>query len=165
MTSAKRQAYLETAADLIQKVHTDLLHNKQFSRAKQLQEIMRRLVVFSSRKERPNGITFSELSQITKDEGAIPPIIQIKEPELEDGNEKRLIDAKPLMQSGWHLVRTGESNKFLTSMSLADVPTVDAAEVVRCKDCKHYMTIHCTCDGCCIADDWYCADGERKDNA
>lgn len=38
----------------------------------------------------------------------------------------------------------------------------DVVEVVRCKDCKHYMTIHCTCDGCCISDDWYCADGERK---
>ena len=37
----------------------------------------------------------------------------------------------------------------------------DLVEVVRCKDCKHYMTIHCTCDGCCISDDWYCADGER----
>lgn len=33
---------------------------------------------------------------------------------------------------------------------------------VRCKDCKYYMTIHCTCDGCCISDDWYCADGERQ---
>jgi len=38
----------------------------------------------------------------------------------------------------------------------------DMVEVVRCKDCKHYMTIHCTCDGCCISDDWYCADGERR---
>ena len=46
-------------------------------------------------------------------------------------NEKRLIDAKPLMQSGWHLVKTGESNRFLASMSLADVPTVDAVEVVH----------------------------------
>ena len=35
-------------------------------------------------------------------------------------------------------------------------------KIVRCKDCKHYMTIHCTCDGCCISDDWFCADGERK---
>lgn len=34
--------------------------------------------------------------------------------------------------------------------------------VVYCEDCKHYMTIHCTCDGCCISDDWYCADGERR---
>ncbi len=38
----------------------------------------------------------------------------------------------------------------------------DMVEVVRCKDCKHYMTIHCTCDGCCISDDWFCADGERR---
>ena len=37
-------------------------------------------------------------------------------------------------------------------------------ELVRCNDCKHYMTIHCTCDGCCISDDWYCADGERRDD-
>ena len=36
-------------------------------------------------------------------------------------------------------------------------------DIVRCKDCKHYMTIHCTCDGCCISDDWFCADGERRD--
>lgn len=46
-------------------------------------------------------------------------------------NEKRLIDAKPLMQSGWHLVQTGESNRFIQSMSLADIPTVDAVEVVH----------------------------------
>ena len=45
-------------------------------------------------------------------------------------NEKRLIDAKPLMEDGWHLVKTGKSNVFLSSMSLADVPTVDAVEVV-----------------------------------
>ena len=46
-------------------------------------------------------------------------------------NEVRLIDAKPLMQNGWHLVQTGESNKFLATMSLADVPTVDAVPVVH----------------------------------
>jgi len=45
---------------------------------------------------------------------------------------------------------------------LTSCDAVDAVEVVRCKDCKHYMTIHCTCDGCCISDDWYCADGERR---
>ena len=38
----------------------------------------------------------------------------------------------------------------------------DRQPVIRCKDCKHYMTIHCTCDGCCISDDWFCADGERR---
>ena len=46
-------------------------------------------------------------------------------------NEKRPIDASPLVKNGWHLVKTGESNKFLAQMSLADVPTVDAKEVVH----------------------------------
>lgn len=44
-----------------------------------------------------------------------------------------------------------------------DMLVADAVELVRCKDCKNYMTIHCTCDGCCISDEWYCADGERKE--
>lgn len=35
-------------------------------------------------------------------------------------------------------------------------------EPIRCKDCKHYKTIHCTCDGCCISPDWFCADGTRR---
>lgn len=46
-------------------------------------------------------------------------------------NKKRLIDANALMKNGWHLVQTGESNRFLQSMSLADAPTVDAVEVVH----------------------------------
>ena len=46
---------------------------------------------------------------------------------------------------------------------LVGLPSVNVVEVVRCKDCKKYMTIHCTCDGCCISDEWYCADGERKE--
>ena len=52
-------------------------------------------------------------------------------------NEKRLIDANPLMKDGWHLVKTGKSNVFIASMSLADAPTVDAVEVVR-KPVKGY---------------------------
>ena len=43
----------------------------------------------------------------------------------------KLVDIEPLMKNGWHLVQTGESNRFLRSMSLADVPTVDAVEVVH----------------------------------
>lgn len=45
--------------------------------------------------------------------------------------EKLLIDANVLAKNGWHLVKTGESNQFLASMSLADVPTVDAVEAVH----------------------------------
>ena len=87
-------------------------------------------------------------------------------------NEKRLINAKPLMQSGWHLVQTGESNRFIQSMSLADIPTVDAVEVVRCKDClfSRYFeesgTRKCrTMQGLyrTVEDDDFCSYGERKD--
>lgn len=55
-----------------------------------------------------------------------------------------------------------ESYRRAVFEEIDNAPTVDAVAVVRCKDCKHYMTIHCTCDGCCISDDWYCADGERR---
>ena len=52
-----------------------------------------------------------------------------------------------------------------------DAPTVDAVEVVRCKDCKHLSV----CSGalgvykCDIHDDfpsgeYFCADGERKED-
>lgn len=78
--------------------------------------------------------------------------------------EKRLIDAKPLMENGWHLVKTGESNRFLTSMSLADVPTVDAVEVVHCDECKHYDEdddFCCYWHGCRYPDH-YCGEGERR---
>ena len=37
------------------------------------------------------------------------------------------------------------------------VPTVDAVEVVRCKDCRKWCICH-------HSDDYYCADGERKED-
>ena len=46
-------------------------------------------------------------------------------------NEKRLIDILPLMTNGWTLIQTGVSNCVLQTKSLADVPTVDAVEVVH----------------------------------
>lgn len=78
--------------------------------------------------------------------------------------EKRLILAKELERQ---IKEAFKDNPYAMGQMLRWIrkqPTVDAVEVVRCNDCKHYMTIHCTCDGCCISDDWYCADGERKDN-
>jgi hypothetical protein len=36
-------------------------------------------------------------------------------------------------------------------------PTVDAVQVVRCVQCKHFGTPKCTSDDA----DWFCADGER----
>lgn len=59
---------------------------------------------------------------------------------------------------------------------LDDAPTIDAVEVIRCKDCKwvcyceteNFETyVDCNCpDGGGVPrnEKWYCADGERKDH-
>lgn len=44
---------------------------------------------------------------------------------------------------------------------ISNAPTVDAVEVVRCKDCKYFKTRLCENED--NYDDWFCADGERKD--
>lgn len=31
----------------------------------------------------------------------------------------------------------------------------DMVKVVRCKDCKLFMTLYCPYDDCCISDDWF----------
>lgn len=59
---------------------------------------------------------------------------------------------------------------YVRRYAIDKMPTVDAVPVVRCKDCKH-----CFVDGDNVrfnvcelnhnrvqADDWFCADGERK---
>ena len=70
--------------------------------------------------------------------------------------EKRLIDVLPLMTNGWTLIQTGVSNCVLQTKSLADVPTVDAVEVVhgrwiksksmvlsaKCSKCKGWVVKH-----------------------
>ena len=54
-------------------------------------------------------------------------------------NEKRLIDANALITE-YDRVHVGEPGK--ARKLIADAPTVDAVEVVRCKDC----VIHGNCD-------------------
>ena len=58
----------------------------------------------------------------------------------------RLIDADALSKNGWVLERHGVSNTHLQSMSLADVPTIDAVPVVRCIDCKYCVPLERNCE-------------------
>ena len=56
---------------------------------------------------------------------------------------------------------------------LEQLPTVDAVTVIRCRNCKYYNPENCG-EGCgwCERngmghgsfDDWFCADGESKEN-
>lgn len=59
---------------------------------------------------------------------------------------------------------------YVDAKQIADAPTVDAVEVVRCKDCDYsYECIgglvcsHGVCVDCEVPPDFYCAEGKRKE--
>lgn len=54
-----------------------------------------------------------------------------------------------------------------TGVKVEDASDADVVEVVRCKDCRYCgndeMFDEMWCDGKRVSADWFCADGERKD--
>ena len=93
-------------------------------------------------------------------------------------NEKRLIDANALIEEA----NAEGAYGYVDAKQIADAPTIDAVEVVRCEKCKHavwdeeYEMWKCVEDaeydeesgvwfGYCEYHngDFFCADGERKD--
>ena len=87
-------------------------------------------------------------------------------------NEKRLIDANALrVHRGINVgANLGGLRAIVLEKDIRNAPTVDAVEVVRCKDCKHYYysayAMRCVCDF--DNKEWdkddFCSYGERKDN-
>ena len=80
-------------------------------------------------------------------------------------NEMRLIDANELWHKTFICDEVAEVRKFIEQ-----APTVDAVEVVRCKDCKHCSNN--TPDGLhwcdeheigSLCDDDFCSYGERRE--
>ena len=97
--------------------------------------------------------------------------------------EKRLIDANALLEELDKFANPMPNKSgydFLCGISTAiteieDAPTVDAVEVVRCKDCKYYTEQEKRCDHPCqdwdveCYDQWlemapndFCSYGERR---
>ena len=90
-------------------------------------------------------------------------------------NEKRLIDANRALEI---VYEQGIAHPYAYSLTnyatliLREAPTVDAVEVVRCKDCiRRYDTDECPM--CFLSggqyyeftrDDGFCDRGEREDN-
>lgn len=83
-------------------------------------------------------------------------------------NEKRLIDANALWQKTFICEEVAEVRKFIEN-----APTVDAVEVVRCKDCKHWKDGVSGCTDyakCCdigyymVGENGYCCYGERQES-
>ena len=78
----------------------------------------------------------------------------------------RYIDADALLK------RMDENEWSMASRkTIKDAPTIDAVEVVRCKDCKQYNTTNFSkvfgwCDKMnrVVHDDFYCFYGERKES-
>lgn len=79
----------------------------------------------------------------------------------------RLIDASELIQVLCINMDSGE--QFDKATHCVDVmPTVDAVEVIRCKDCKYYNDRYKWCDAYVlvhldIEKDGYCSRAERKE--
>ena len=92
----------------------------------------------------------------------------------------RLVDAKMYCTELYNEMNyPGRSEEFMTAIDvaiadLADAPTVDAVEVVRCRDCKFgdwdsephdAMVCMRTKDGFWRSGNDFCSYGERKDGA
>ena len=82
--------------------------------------------------------------------------------------EKRLIDANVLIKEACADGAYG----YVDAKQIADAPTVDAVEVVRCMDCKHCDPENYHCDhpmGTAAPlrrkPDDFCSYGERKEGA
>ena len=79
----------------------------------------------------------------------------------------RLIDANEVIR------RLPDDPSYIINIHhmLMQIPTIDAVPVVRCKDCKYWEKQKDPAQGRCIlsrnypTSAWFCANGERKDDA
>lgn len=83
-------------------------------------------------------------------------------------NEKRLIDANEIEELFYNQINWGATDLMdAFDDALQDAQTVDAVEVVRCKNCKHWHhSGYCKLIGMAVdrGHNDYCSYGERKDN-
>lgn len=88
------------------------------------------------------------------------------------GAEQRLIDANKLKDKFLYLRKMWSETEIV--LTINDAKTVDAVEVVRCRDCKHAginenhpsKPLLCFLTRMCgsVDPEWYCWQGERKGN-
>ena len=83
-------------------------------------------------------------------------------------NEKRLIDANALIKEATEDGAYG----YVDAFQIANAPTVDAVEVIRCQECKHCDPENHHCDHPMSTaaplsrkPDDFCSYGERKEGA
>ena len=78
--------------------------------------------------------------------------------DADDLAAKIMMDAPDFMDGGSSITKA-----FILAMvkTRSATPTIDAVQVVRCKDCKRYYANGGNCDQ--VLAEWYWADGERKE--
>lgn len=78
-------------------------------------------------------------------------------------SEKRLIDADALIEEA----NADGAYGYVDAKQIADAPTVDAVEVVRCRECKYHNKPPCPMrlSFNWTEDDDFCSYGERKEGA
>ena len=87
----------------------------------------------------------------------------------------RPIDGDSLMKTVFNDVVLVDGEVKGVGLILAETvdkaPIIDAVPVVRCKDCKHHEDeeigmVYCSnMIGGWVVENWFCADGERKEGA
>lgn len=78
-------------------------------------------------------------------------------------NEKRLIDANALIEEA----NAEGAYGYVDAFQIANAPTVDAVEIVRCVDCAVPHNKYTGCpelNGLVTPPDFYCPFGKRKDS-
>lgn len=76
-------------------------------------------------------------------------------------NEKRLIDANALIEEA----NAEGAYGYVDAFQIANAPTVDAVEIVRCRDCAVPHNKYTGCpmlNGLVTPPDFYCPFGEKK---
>lgn len=75
----------------------------------------------------------------------------------------RLIDADAIFSNELLLI-SAECYDAMHAVieKINNAPTIDAVEVVRCKDCKYYEGEWCCMNEIVMVDDDYCSCGKRK---
>ena len=91
----------------------------------------------------------------------------------------RLVNADALLEKAWDADTRVGYVQVVDVGDILDAPTIDAVPVVRCRDCKwyeiyqlkkdgtddrRYRPSYCTSLAYHTRPDWYCADGERRED-
>ena len=88
--------------------------------------------------------------------------------------EDVLSDIAELKKSPWYAQTYGHADRveaidIVTKLCVKAQPAADVVEVVRCKECTHHIKDEhtgiwwCIINGGICNDDFYCADGKRRE--